>query len=77
MILTTHAMKQIKAYVRPALVDHVIDMIEDQSADSPGVAASEVRVYEHPEDTNPIHLTRSFLDLPPSLFSCLLPKRMG
>jgi nitrogen regulatory protein P-II 1 len=47
-------MKQIKAYVRPALVDHVIDMIEDQSADSPGVAASEVRVYGHPEDTNPM-----------------------
>lgn len=47
-------MKQIKAYVRPALADHVIDMIEDQSTDSPGIAASEVRVYGHPEDTNPM-----------------------
>ena len=50
-------MKQIKAYIRPALVDHVIDMIEDQSADSPGVAASEVRVFGHPEDTDPLERT--------------------
>ncbi len=50
-------MKQIKAYVRPALVDHVIDMIEDQSADSPGIATSEVRVYGHPEDTDPLERT--------------------
>lgn len=47
-------MKQIKAYVRPALVDHVIDMIEDHSADSPGIAGSEVRVYGHPADTDPL-----------------------
>jgi len=50
-------MKQIKAYVRPALADHVIDMIEHQSADMPGIAASEVRVFGHPEDTDPLERT--------------------
>ena len=47
-------MKQIKAYIRPALADHVIDMIEDHSADSPGTAASEVRVFGHPDDSDPL-----------------------
>ena len=47
-------MKQIKAYVRPAVADHVIDMIEDRSADSPGIAASELRIYGHPDDSDPL-----------------------
>lgn len=50
-------MKEIKAYVRPALADHVIDMIEDKSTDSPGIATSEVRVFGHPEDTDPLERT--------------------
>lgn len=51
---TTIPIKLIKAYVRPALVDHVIDMIEEQSTDSPGIAGFEVRVYGHPDDTDPL-----------------------
>lgn len=50
-------MKQIKAYVRPALADHVVDKIEHQSSDMPGIAASEVRVFGHPEDTDPLERT--------------------
>ena len=54
-------MKQIKAYIRPALADHVIDQIESASANSPGMAQSEVRIYGHPADSDPLersHLTK-------------------
>lgn len=49
-------MKEIKAYIRPHQVDHVVDALEAQST-SPGVTVTDVRGYGHPKGGGPAQIT--------------------
>ena len=50
-------MKEIKAYIRPHQLDHVVDALESEPA-SPGVTVSEVKGFGHPKGGGPAELTR-------------------
>ena len=50
-------MKEIKAYVRPHMVDHVIDALEAAS-DRPGVTVTRVEGFGHPRQDEPAELSR-------------------
>lgn len=50
-------MKEIKAYVRPHMLDHVIDALE-ATPDRPGVTVTKVEGFGHPRAGEPAELAR-------------------
>ena len=50
-------MKEIKAYVRPHMADHVIDALEAEP-DRPGVTVTNVKGFGHPKQDEPAELSR-------------------
>ena len=50
-------MKEIKAYVRPHMTDHVIDALE-ATPDRPGVTVTKVEGFGHPRAGEPAELSR-------------------
>ena len=50
-------MKEIKAYLRPHMVDHVIDALE-AAPNRPGVTVTRVEGFGHPRQDEPAELSR-------------------